>query len=63
MSQQKYRRYHNKNHLLITLLNSQVLDIYSDISSFNREVAKNLEQVKQRLIEEGILIKSMFVEF
>jgi|GEM_PF-4259330 len=68
---------YNKNRLLITLPNSQVLDIYPDISSFkvheqsseifaedikiedhNREVAKDLEQVKQRLIEEGILQKN-----
>jgi len=70
-------QFYNKNHLMITLPNSQVLDIYPDISSFkvheqssgifaedikiddqNREVAKDLEQVKQRLIEEGILLKS-----
>jgi len=63
--------------LLITLPNSQVIDIYPDISSFkvheqssgifaedikiddkNREVTKDLEQVKQRLIEKGILLKS-----
>ncbi len=70
-------QFYNKNHLLITLPNSQVLDIYPDISSFkvheqssgifakniniddqNREVAKDLEQVKQHLIDEGILLKS-----
>ena len=70
-------QFHNKNHLMITLPNSQVLDMYPDISSFkiheqssgifaedikiydqNREVTKDLEKVKQRLIEEGILLKS-----